>query len=244
MPRKSTATHIGTSGWNYKHWKGRFYPEDLAQSRWLEFYSERLHTVEINNSFYRLPTRESFQKWHDAVPESFVFSVKASRFITHMKKLKDPKEHVEQFLGQIEPLGDKLGPILFQLPPRFAFNEERLHEFLRVLSKDFRYVFEFRDHSWLNDCAYELLAKHDACCCLYDFDGFESPAHPTTDFMYIRLHGPTGKYTGCYDSDYLTRLTHRITGWQKDGMKTWCYFDNDEKAYAAFNACDLQERRS
>ena len=152
--------HIGTSGWNYKHWRGPFYPKDLSQKKWLEFYIKKFHTVEINNSFYQLPEKTTFENWRDTVTEGFIFSVKASRYITHMKKLKEPNEALDRFLNRIEALKDKLGPILFQLPPRWKCNCERLKSFLNMMPDEFRYTFEFRDDSWWNDDVYEALSNH------------------------------------------------------------------------------------
>src|SRR5690606_28208600 len=149
-------------GWHYKSWVGHFYPNDLKPGDYTEHYIKYFQTVEINNSFYKLPSRETFGTWKDSVPKDFVFAVKANRFITHMKKLKDPKTTFTNFITQVEVLQEKLGPILFQLPPRWKYNEERFQAFLEILPSQYRYTFEFRDQSWYNDSAYKLLKAHNA----------------------------------------------------------------------------------
>jgi len=179
---------IGTSGWSYPHWRGPFYPEDLPGERMLEYYAGHFHSVEINNSFYQLPQEQSLWRWCDAVPRDFVFAAKASRYITHMKKLRDPQASTRGFLQRMETLGRRLGPILFQLPPRWHFNEARLAGLLECLPDRHRYAFEFRDHSWHVQRCYRLLQWHNAAFCIYDLDGFVSPRQVTADFVYVRLH--------------------------------------------------------
>jgi uncharacterized protein YecE (DUF72 family) len=233
--------YIGTSGWQYDHWQEPFYPEDLPKSRFLEFYAEHFQTVEINNSFYQLPSAETLTHWREATPPEFRFSVKASRYITHMKKLKDPAEPVSNFLKRVELLADKLGPILFQLPPNWHFNRERLSSFLEVLPGDFKYTFELRDPSWLNPDAYELLATHNAAFCIYEFNGRLSPKEITADFIYIRLHGPDGPYQGRYDISVLAGWAGALSTWSSQGRQIYCYFDNDQAGYAVQNALQLQQ---
>ena len=148
--------YIGTSGWNYKDWRTTFYPEKLSPKEWLAYYARHFHTVEINNSFYHLPTVAVFKKWFHEVPPHFIFSVKGSRFITHMKKLKEPHEITKKFLTHVSYLKEKLGPILFQLPPRWKVNRERLASFINALPQKGRYVFEFRDNSWFTDAVFML----------------------------------------------------------------------------------------
>lgn len=233
--------HIGTSGWHYAHWKGVFYPDDLPDGRRLEYYKERLHTVEINNSFYQMPKKKTFQDWKATVPDDFIFSVKASRYITHMKKLKDPEGPVANFMDPAETLAGNLGPILFQLPPRWKVNPERLEAFLGSLPGGHRFAFEFRDPSWFNDRILELLAKAGAAFCIYDIEGRQSPKEITADFVYIRLHGPGEAYRGSYDIKTLSGWAGAISAWEGSGKETYCYFDNDEKGYAVENALSLQE---
>ncbi|MGL6160174.1 DUF72 domain-containing protein [Microbulbifer sp.] len=231
--------HIGTSGWVYPHWRERFYPEDLAEPHWLAFYAERLKSVEINRSFYRLPSPENFATWRDATPDDFRFAVKASRYITHMKKLKDPKETLPPLLEAIEGLGDKLGPLLFQLPPRWHANPDRLKEFLEVLPEDRQAVFELRDRTWHCDEVLEILSDFNVAFCVYDLGGFTSPREITADFIYLRLHGPVDTYRGYYDSEVLEDWAE----WLRDQRvnTTYVYFDNDESAYAVRNALELKE---
>jgi len=234
-------SHIGTSGWSYDHWKGPFYPADLPDADMLDHYLKHFRSVEINNSFYHLPQRRTLAQWHDMTPADFVFSVKASRYITHMKKLNDAKASTRKFFERVTALENKLGPVLFQLPPRWQFNEERLEQFLGALSGDFRYTFEFRDQSWINDRCLELLARFDAAFCIYELDSYLSPKHITTDFIYIRLHGPGGAYQGNYDTRTLSSWAGAISTWTDKGFKVYCYFDNDEGGYAALNGLRLRE---
>src|SRR5215470_17525114 len=173
---------IGTSGWDYRHWRGTFYPPGERPS--LRRYAERFDTVEINNSFYRLPPAQAFEKWHDQTPADFLFAVKASRFITHMKKLKDPSASFGKFFSAVAHLGPKLGPILFQLPPRWACNLQRLSEFLDVVyPKQLRCAFEFRDETWFQPEVADLLTRHNAALCIYDMAQHRSPLSATADFV-------------------------------------------------------------
>jgi uncharacterized protein YecE (DUF72 family) len=167
--------HIGTSGWHYSRWKGPFYPLNLAEDEMLEFYAGHFSTVEINNSFYRMPLKETLAHWRDSVPDNFIFSVKASRYITHMKKLHDVREALSRFLDAVDTLGAKLGPVLFQLPPRWHLNTGRLLSFLVLLPKEYRYVFEFRDPSWFSPDVYAALSDFSASFCIYDLGGGLSP---------------------------------------------------------------------
>ncbi len=232
--------HIGTSGWSYDHWKGPFYPEDLPNNQMLDYYLRHFQTVEINSSFYHLPRKQTLEHWREAVPAGFLFAAKASRYITHMKKLKDPGKSVATFLERISVLEDKLGPILFQLPPRWHLNVQRLTTFLDALSSEFRYAFELRDQSWLNEQVYALLARHNAAFCIYELDGFLSPKKITTDFVYVRLHGPDGPYQGSYDDPALAGWAGAFSTWSAQGRGIFCYFDNDQAGYAAQNAARLR----
>lgn len=233
--------HIGTSGWNYRHWKGPFYPPDLPSGNWFEYYMSQFDTVEINNTFYQLPEENTFKNWRDETPDHFIFSVKASRYITHIKRLKDGKQPVETFLGRVKNLGNKTGPILFQLPPRWNCNLDRLNTFIDALPREFRYVFEFRDSDWWNDQVFELLSEHKAAFCIFDLAGTLSPKKVTTDFVYVRLHGPYGPYKGQYDAKSLSGWRGAFSTWQRQGKKIYCYFDNDEKGYAPRDALRLLE---
>ena len=232
---------IGTSGWHYRHWRGPFYPQDLPASKMLEFYIERFDTVEINNSFYRLPKPETFAEWRKSTPKDFTFAVKASRFITHNKVLKDPDEPVDRLFASITGLKSKLGPILFQLPPRWKLNLERLEEFLRALPKRRRYAFEFRNETWNAQPVYDLLKRFNAAYCIYHLAGFQSPLEITADFTYVRLHGPGGKYQGSYDDAALHEWAARIADWRRKLKAVYVYFDNDQSGYAAKDALRLKE---
>jgi uncharacterized protein YecE (DUF72 family) len=245
--RKSSMTHdanihIGTSGWQYSHWKGPFYPQELSMDDWLAYYAERFHTVEINNSFYQLPTKETLRQWRSKVPENFIFSFKASRFITHMKKLKDPESSLSRLLEVVSSLDGKLGPILFQLPPKWRFNPDRFFDFLESLPSEYRYAFELRDPSWLDHRAYEALTEVGAAFCIYELAGRMSPKEITADFVYIRLHGPENvPYMGQYATKTLAGWAGAISSWSAQGRDVFCYFDNDEAGYAAQDALRLQE---
>lgn len=236
----SAAIRIGTSGWHYKHWLGSFYPEKLACSKMLAHYYETFDTVEINNSFYMLPKIETLKKWRDCTPANFEFAIKASRFLTHNKKLKDPENALNNFLPRAEALGEKLGPILFQFPPKWRLNLERLSEFLQALPTYHRYTFEFREPSWLVQPVFDLLRKHNAAFCIYELGGFHSPIEITADWAYIRLHGPGGRYQGSYSDAALRGWAKRIADWQAL-RKIYVYFDNDQAGYAAQNALALRK---
>jgi uncharacterized protein YecE (DUF72 family) len=233
--------HIGTSGWHYKHWKGPFYPEEMNENDFLDFYAERFHTVEINNSFYNLPEAKTLRQWRDMVPKKFIFSVKASRYITHMKKLKDLNKSLSTLLRRLKSLGDKMGPILFQLPPKWNVNVERLKSFLDTLPEKNQYAFEFRDHSWFEQEVYGTLTEHDAAFCIYELAGTISPLKVTADFIYIRLHGPGSAYEGSYSEKTLKNWAGNIAKWTRDGKTVYCYFDNDQDGYAPKNSLTLQE---
>jgi len=236
----SCAIHIGTSGWHYQHWRGPFYPTDLPASKMLAFHLCHFDTVEINNSFYRLPTVAALESWRDSAPAGFLFAVKASRYLTHMKKLRDPEIGLINFLPRVEILGDKLGPILFQLPPRWHCNTDRLSAFLDALPKEHRYGFELRDPTWHNRAVYDLLSRCNMAFCIFEFAGFHSPIEITADFTYIRLHGPLGPYQGSYSLESLAAWARRIEQWQATLKAVYIYFDNDQAGFAAQNALQLK----
>jgi uncharacterized protein YecE (DUF72 family) len=232
--------HIGTSGWSYDAWRGAFYPDGLAAADRLPWYAGRFASVEIDSTFYRQPDADTVAHWRDTVPEGFIFSVKASRYITHMKKLKDPDVTLPPFLDRIAGLGDRLGPVLFQLPPHWAFDPDRLAGFLARLGPGRRCAFEFRDPSWFDARSLALLGRHGAALCIYDLAGWQSPVEVTADFVYLRLHGPDGPYQGSYDDRALAGWAGRIERWAGDGRAVYCYFDNDQCGYAAANAQRLR----
>jgi uncharacterized protein YecE (DUF72 family) len=232
---------IGTSGWHYKHWLGLFYPKNLPPREMLEFYAQHFDTVEINNSFYRLPAAATFEAWKQNSPPRFLFAVKGSRFTTHMKKLKDPVSSTEKFFDAVDHLGKKLGPILFQLPPRWRVNTQRLAEFLESIPGGRRYVFEFRDESWYSSEVYELLRKHRASMCIHDLGGKQTPIEVTSDFTYIRFHGPgEAKYAGSYSSAAMKKWAERIKEWQQELSGVYVYFNNDIGGHAIENAKELK----
>lgn len=236
--------HIGTSGWHYKHWQGPFYPEDVPTEEYLKCYTNFFHTVEINNTFYNLPDKKTIVEWRKAVPRDFIFSVKASRYITHMKKFKEPRESVEKFLGTVQLFKHKLGPILFQLPPRWRVNPERLENFVESLPDDFIYTFEFRDPSWFDPRIYEILEKNNMSFCMYEIGGLTSPKIVTADFIYIRLHGPGEPYKGQYSTQELSGWAGALSTWKRQGKEIYIYFDNDEAGYAPQDAIKLQNMLS
>lgn len=243
--RYTEEIHIGTSGWHYDHWKGPFYPNHLPQKEFLRYYADHFRTVEINNSFYQLPKKKTVTFWRNTVPPGFIFTVKASRYITHMKKLKDPSDSLKGLLDVVEMLGDKLGPILFQLPPRWRFDPERLGNFLDSLPHGYRYAFEFRNPTWFDSRAYEMMARRGAAFCIYELAGLLSPKKVTADFIYIRLHGPSEEpYRGQYDTRVLSAWAGVLSTWARQGKEIFCYFDNDEAGYAAEDALRLQEMLS
>lgn len=232
------AIHVGTSGWNYDHWKGPFYPRDAKDRDLLGLYAERFDAVEVNNTFYQLPSERTIERWVDAVPEGFVFAVKASRYITHMKKLKDPEQAIARFFDRIEAFGAKLGPVLYQLPPRWHLNTERLAAFLDALPPRIRHAFEFRDESWYEGEVYDLLRERGVAFCIYELAGHRSPREITGDFTYVRLHGPGRAYEGSYSRRALAGWAGALSQWSRT-RDVYCFFDNDERGYAPMNASEL-----
>jgi len=233
---------IGTSGWHYKHWRGLFYPPKFPANQMLDFYAQHFDTVELNNSFYHLPLPTSFDRWRDSTRRNFVFAVKGSRFITHMKKLKDPESSTDRFFDVAERLGSKLGPILFQLPPHWKLNLERLEEFLQALPRGHQYVFEFRDESWIVKEAFDVLRRFNAAFCIHDLANMRTPLEITADFSYIRFHGPgEAKYQGSYSKRELKEWSDRINEWRRQLKGIYVYFNNDIGGHAVRNAKTLKE---
>jgi len=235
MPKKSRI-HIGTSGWSYDHWVGPFYPDGLSGDEFLRYYAKSFRTVEINNSFYKMPEKRTLRRWSRTVPDDFIFSLKASRYITHMKKLKDPGKPVSKLLETASALGGKLGPVLFQLPPKWRVNHERLESFLESLPGGHRYALELRDPSWFDDDVYAILEKHGAAFCIFEIGGLRSPEVVTSDIVYVRLHGPGAAYKGRYPEDTLSEWALRIKKWRRREKEVYFYFDNDEAGYAPDDA--------
>ncbi len=237
---------IGTSGYNYPHWwNGTFYPSDLPQKKWLEFYAEYFDTVELNVSFYRLPKKEVFQNWYKRTPKRFVFALKGSRFITHIKRLKDCREPVSLFFDHASPLKEKLGAVLWQLPPRFKFQKERLEEFCVLLttlprSKFHRHAFEFRDESWLCQEAFRILEDFRFALCLAHGSGLPFIEKITSDFIYVRLHGGEVLYGSSYSDKELRQWAGKIRDWTKKSKTAFIYFNNDAYGFAVKNGLTLK----
>lgn len=238
---KEDRCHIGTSGWSYGHWKEVFYPKDVKEKDFLSFYSEHFSTVEINNSFYHLPRAETVRRWRDMVSEDFIFAVKGSRYITHIKRLNEPEESISRFFEVIDNLDYKTGPILFQLSPSFKINIQRLRDFLIKLPEEHNYTFEFRNKSWFDEDVYNLLSQYNAAFCIYDMGGDITPLTVTADFVYVRLHGPGQAYGGDYSKKHLTKWAKIFEQWIDQGKRVYCYFNNDQSGYAVKNALNLKK---
>ncbi len=214
----------------------------MAAREYLAYYSTRFRSLEVNSTFYRLPLETTLARWRDLVPAGFVFAVKASRYITHIKRLGEPSTTVGPFLERVRALGVKLGPVLFQLPARFPFNGELLGSFCHALEKGFRYAFEFRDPGWFRVETYDILQKHGAAFCIYDFAGLRSPDTVTADFVYIRLHGPLKEpYRGKYPDSFLQERADAIRGWLGEGRAVYVFFDNTMEGDAVRDALKLAD---
>jgi uncharacterized protein YecE (DUF72 family) len=232
--------YVGTSGWHYEHWRGRFYPLELPKSKWLEFYARSFTTVELNNSFYNLPSEKAFANWGNSSPDGFVYAVKVSRFITHIKKLRNVGEALEKFLERAKLLGGKLGPLLYQLPPGMHRNDQVLEAFLSILPRELSHVFEFRHESWLDKGVFDLLHKYNAGFCIYDMPNFTTPLEATADFVYVRFHGSTWLYGGSYSDEELTKWAKEISKLARGKKAVYIYFNNDAEAFAVQNARTLE----
>ncbi len=245
--KAENAILIGTSGYNYPHWwNGVFYPEDLPQKKWLEFYAKYFDTVELNVTFYRLPKKETFEGWYKRTPEKFSFSVKGSRFITHIKRLRDCREPLSLFLERASPLKEKLGVILWQLPPRFEFHKERLEEFCVLLStlphsKALRHSFEFRDESWFSEASFQILREFNYSLCIAHGSGLPFIERITSRTVYIRLHGGEVLYGSNYSDNELKEWAKKIKDWQSKGKDIFVYFNNDAFGFAVKNALTLKK---
>jgi uncharacterized protein YecE (DUF72 family) len=235
LTRARGRVRIGTSGYQYADWRGRFYPEELARKDWLSHYAEHFDTVEINNTFYNLPESETFDHWRERVPRGFCFALKLSRYATHMKRLRDPEEPLGRFLERAERLGPKLGPILVQLPPRWGADPERLAGFLEAAPRRHRWVVEFRDESWLCEEVYAVLREHGAALCVHDMLD-DHPRERTADWTYLRFHGTGKDYSGGYSPQKLTAEARRIERLRRRGVDVFAYFNNDVGGHAVENA--------
>jgi uncharacterized protein YecE (DUF72 family) len=232
---------IGTSGWYYNHWAGLFYPQDLPKHKWLRYYTEHFDTVEINSTFYHQPKASSVKNWYRLAPKNFTYAVKANRYITHIKRLKDASEPLEQFFDNVAVLKDKLGPVLFQLPPSLHKDLTLLRSFLKLLPEKPPRVFEFRHKSWFSDDTYKLLNQSGTGFCIHDLPGVTSPDVITGNIIYIRFHGPTDRYAGSYPKSALKNWAKWINQHLKMVKTVYVYFNNDSNANAVFNAKTLKE---
>lgn len=232
---------IGTSGYQYKHWKGVFYPDDIPQTQWFDYYASQFNSVEINNTFYNLPDTDTFTTWRARAPNRFRYALKYSRYGSHIKRLKDPADHIGLFLEHAEQLKSFLGPILVQLPPNWKVMPERLDAFLAAAPRRQRWAVEIRDPAWFTETIFGILEKHNAALCLHDRLA-DHPVRHTADWAYLRYHGPHGDYTGSYPPRAIDRIAGKITDCQRKGMDVFCYFNNDQNGYAAKNARELARR--
>ena len=235
-----SALRIGCSGWSYKDWRGPFYPPDVKDGERLEHYAGSFDTAEINASFYRLPSEATVEAWAHRVPTGFVFAWKVSRFITHNKKLRDCSDSVALVFGRMRGLGGAGGPALIQLPPQLRRDDDRLAAFLALLPKEGRHVVEFRHPSWYEPEIFRLLAAFDAALCISDHHAAPSPWEVTASFVYVRGHGPGGRYVGRYPEAQLADWSARIRAWRKAGCDVYAYFDNDVKSAAPQDALALK----
>ena len=230
--------HIGTSGWNYRHWRGPFYPEGLKSQQWLAFYAQRFDTLELNATFYREAKAATFEKWRDTVPSRFLFSVKMSRFITHIKRLKVESASIKRFLGNVSVLADKLGVILIQLPPSLKFDAGLVADFLGLLDPACHYTVEARNESFITDEFFSMLKERNVAWCISETAGrYPYSEAVTADFVYVRLHGRERLYASSYRDDQLRGIKEKLEAW---GKETFVYFDNDFMGYAPQNALTLK----
>lgn len=242
---RTVRPRVGCSGWNYAGWRGRFYPQDLAPSAWLRAYAQTFDTVEVNNTFYRLPERSTFAAWRTQLPPRFVMAVKASRYLTHLKRLRHPKPPLARLLSRASALGPRLGPLLYQLPPNMRLDLDRLDVFLRALphrhhGRRLRHVIEFRHPSWYVMEMFQLLDAHGVVLCLHDKYGSAIAGTMVGPFVYVRFHGTSGKYHGGYSRRQLDVWASRLAEQSRAGRAVYAYFNNDPDAVATENANTLR----
>ena len=230
---------IGCSGYAYNHWRGVFYPQDTPTTHWLSHYVRFFPTVELNNTYYTLPGPKTFEGWRNNSPDGFIYAVKANRFITHMKKLKDPHEPLARMFERTALLGPKLGPILYQLPPRWRYNAERLDTFLNALPRGMRHSIEIREPTWLNDDFFSRLERAEVAYCIASLPQYQTPLATTTQFVYIRFHGSGHMYYYYYPTDELRYWRDVILRFVSEGRNVFCYFNNDPEGWAVRNALEL-----
>lgn len=239
---KIAELRVGTSGWNYKDWKGIFYPKGLASSGYLGWLSRHFNTAELNFSFYRLPTPAMYRKWAAQTPDGFLLALKVSRYITHIERLVDVEDAWKKFIGNAKALGDKMGPLLVQLPENFKADADRLKSFLKVVhrgtrKRSFRLAFEFRNPGWFDPGILELLKNYDAALVIAQSDRYrQAPLTPTASFIYLRFHGPGKLFASKYDDEQLREWAERIGKWRRQGLPVFAYFNNDSHGYAISDA--------
>jgi uncharacterized protein YecE (DUF72 family) len=235
--------HIGTSGWSYKHWRGLFYPDKLAAAKWLDFYNGIFSTTEINGSFYRLPSEETVKKWTRNVPDDFLFCPKMSRYLTHMKKLRDPEEPLERFFAVMEFMKSKMGPVLIQLPAMLQFNyevAEHFYRLLRIKYGAYAFVMEVRHDTWLQEQSLTLMTTYDIGFVISQSDNiFPYSEVVTAKNIYVRFHGPAQLYASSYSDEQLKSYAAKFVNWVKEGYEVWAYFNNDIHGYATGDALRL-----
>jgi len=238
--------YIGTSGYNYKHWSdGIFYPKDLSQKEWLEYYVKYFDTVELNVTFYRLPKKKTFQNWMKRTPDDFIFIAKGSRYTTHLKRLKDPEESSIKFFKRAEGFRKKFKVVLWQFPANFKLNRERLENFCKALrkiklAKKVKHSFEFRHEGWFCKEVYDILWKYNHALCIAHSNKWPCVEKITADFVYLRFHGGE-LYSSCYSDKELKHWAKKIKKWKKQRKDVYIYFNNDAKGYAVKNALRLKE---
>lgn len=230
---------IGTSGFTYPHWRGVLYPEGVPQRRWLEVYCETFPTVEVNATFYRLPTESTVEGWRSRTQPGFTFAVKGSRFITHVKRLAGVEEAAALFFSRVALLGEKLGPILFQLPPQLKADHGLLAGFSALLPAGYRCALEFRHPSWFSEGVFERMSELNLSLCLHDYARMQMPCILTTRWTYLRFHGPSGRYHGQYGESGVRGWADRIAAWLADGVDVFAYFNNDIGGNAVRDAVRL-----
>jgi uncharacterized protein YecE (DUF72 family) len=228
---------IGCSGWSYPHWRKRFYPEKMPAREHFGFYAQHFNTVELNNSFYRQPPRERFEAWRDQAPPHFLFAVKGSRYVTHIKRLAVEQKSIDLVVDAARGLGDKLGPILFQLQANFHADLERLERFVGMLPTDLRFTLEFRHDSWLVPAVFELLRTHRIALTIPDHPKMPKSFEITSDFIYIRMHLPPHGLG--YGERALQPWADRVVEWRRGGLDVLVYFNNDMEGHAIKDAQTL-----
>lgn len=238
MARRHAQCRVGTSGYQYDHWRGVFYPPAVPKRQWFAHYAKRFDTVEINNTFYHLPSAAAFDRWREQAPPGFCYVLKFSRYGSHIKKLKNAEQSIGLFLERAERLGDLLGPILVQLPPRWHADPQRLASFLSAAPRRRRWAVEFRDPSWLCEAVFRVLRDSNAALCVHDQID-DHPRDPTADWVYLRFHGAGNG--GCYSHQYLTARSQEMRRHLADGRDVYAYFNNDAEGYAVRDAARLRQ---